>query len=139
MSKLSDFGERTLEQALELVGHAGDGLRSAGHSLREHIPSRASAAARAGLALGAVKTGARATGKFAKRNPVLVGTAAAAAAVVALAGYAVYRKYKQRQAGAPIEGSARRLEPAATRGNAGTRRVRSAARARVPAGDTSED
>lgn len=137
MSKLSDFGERTLEQALELVGHAGDGLRSAGHSLREHIPSRASAAARAGLALGAVKTGARATGKFAKRNPVLVGTAAAA--VVALAGYAVYRKYKQRQASAPIEGSARRLEPAATRGNAGTRRVRSAARARVPAGDTSED
>lgn len=121
MSKFSDISDRALETALDLVHQAGDGLRSAGSSVRDLVPSgrKASSFLKSSAALGAVRTGGKAAGSFVKRNPVAVG--AVAAVGVGLIGYAVYRKYKQKQDAAAIEGSARRLEPATTRGNAGVR------------------
>lgn len=121
MSKFSDISDRALETALDLVHQAGDGLRHAGSSARDLLPSRNSKAAKlfkSSAALGAVRTGGKVAGTFVKRNPVAVG--AAAAVGVGLIGYAVYRKYKEKQ-GQPLNGSARRLEPATTRGNAGVR------------------
>ncbi len=122
MSKFTDISDRALETALDLVHQAGDGLRSAGSSVRDLVPSGRSKARtlfRNSAALGAVRTGGKVATTFVKRNPVAVG--AVAAVGVGLIGYAVFRKYKQKQAVAAIEGSARRLEPATTRGNAGTR------------------
>lgn len=130
MSKLTDISDRALETALDLVHQAGDGLRSAGSSVRDLVPSRRSRNRfiKNSAALGAVRTGGKAAGTFVKRNPVAVG--AAAAVGIGLIGYAVFRKYKQKQATAAIEGSARRLEPATTRGNAGVR-SRTARQSRV--------
>ncbi|MET1023508.1 MAG: hypothetical protein ABWX87_04290 [Pseudoxanthomonas sp.] len=122
MSKFTDISDRALETALDLVHQAGDGLRSAGSSVRDLVPSRRSTAGKLiknSAALGAVRTGGKVASTFVKRNPVALG--AAAAVGVGLIGYAVFRKYKQKQAGAAIDGSARRLEPATTRGNAGVR------------------
>jgi len=122
MSKFTDIGDRALATALDLVQQAGDGLRNAGGSVRDLVPSRRSKTSRYikhSAALGAVRTGSKVATTFVKRNPVAFG--AAAAVGVGLIGYAVFRKYKQKQAAAAIEGSARRLEPATARGNAGIR------------------
>lgn len=121
MSKFTDISDRALETALELVHQAGDGLRNAGSSVRDLVPSRQSADRfiKHSAALGAVRTGGKVARTFVKRNPVAVG--AVAAVGIGLIGYAVLRKYRQKQAATPIEGSARRLEPATTRGNAGVR------------------
>jgi uncharacterized membrane protein YebE (DUF533 family) len=122
MSKFTDISDRALETALDLVHQAGSGLRSAGSSVRDLVPSRHSRTGRlikSSAALGAVRTGGKVATSFVKRNPVAIG--AAAAVGVGLIGYAVFRKYRQKQAAVAIDGSARRLEPATTRGNAGLR------------------
>ncbi|WCE05726.1 hypothetical protein [Pseudoxanthomonas sp. JBR18] len=124
MSKLSNISDRALETALDLVHQASGGLRSAGSSVRDMIPSRRSKTQkfiRNSAAIGAVRTGSKAAGTFVKRNPVAVS--AVAAVGVGLLGYAVFRRYKQKQAQA-IESTSRRLEPATTRGNAGVRAAR---------------
>ncbi len=120
MSRLTVITDRALERALEIAGNAGDGLRHAGSSLR-HAGPHAADWIKTGAAIGAVKSGGKAAGKFVKRNPAI--TVAAAVAGLGLIGYAVYRKRKQRQD--VIEGNVERLE--AHRSNANARR---AARAR---------
>jgi ElaB/YqjD/DUF883 family membrane-anchored ribosome-binding protein len=122
MSKFTDISDRALETALELVHQAGDGLRSAGSSVRDLVPSRRSTAGKflkSSAALGVARTGGKVATSFVKRNPVAVG--AAAAVGIGLIGYAVFRRYRQKQDMAAIDGSARRLQPATSRGNAGLR------------------
>ena len=91
MSKLTVITDR----ALEIVGHAGEVVKSAGSNLRQAAP-QAGQYLKTGAAIGAVKTGGRAAGRFARRNPAI--TAAAAVAGVSLLGYALYRRHKQKQA-----------------------------------------
>lgn len=130
MSRFTVITDRTLERALELAGSAGDSLRHAGSSLR-HVAPHAGEWLKTGAAIGAVKTGGRAAGKFARRNPAI--TVAAAVAGIGLIGYALYRKRKQRDQGV-IDGSAERLE--AHRGNANARHAARAGRRRVAATPT---
>ena len=75
MSKLTVITDRALERALELAHTAGDGLKSAGGSLRNADWIKT------GAAIGAVKTGGKAATKFVRRNPA-VAVAAAAVGVV---------------------------------------------------------
>jgi hypothetical protein len=56
MSRLTVITDRALERALDLAHTAGDGLKSAGGSLR-HLGPQASDWIKTGAALGAVKTG----------------------------------------------------------------------------------
>ena len=65
MSKLTVITDRALERALELAHTAGDGLKSAGGSLRNADWIKT------GAALGAVKTGGKVATKFARRNPAV--------------------------------------------------------------------
>jgi len=119
MSRLTVITDRALERALDLASSAGDGLRSAGSNLRHQVAPHAMDWIKAGAAIGAVKTGGRAAGKFARRNPAV--TIAAAAAGVGLIAYAIYRKQKKKaQLNGSIEGSAERLEQ---QGNANARRA----------------
>lgn len=122
MSKFTDISDRALETALELVHQAGDGLRSAGSSVRDLVPSRRSTAGKvlkSSAALSVARTGGKVATSFVKRNPVAVG--AVAAIGVGVIGYALFRRYRQKQDMAAIDGSARRLQPATSRGNAGLR------------------
>jgi uncharacterized membrane protein YebE (DUF533 family) len=106
MSRITDLSDRALEQALELIHQAGSGLRTAGHSIKD-AGSSAGHLLQTGAALGAVKTGTRVAGKFARRNPAAV--AAAAVAGAGLIAYAVYRKRKKEQEGT-IDGEVQRLQ-----------------------------
>ena len=117
MSKFTDLGDR----ALDLVNQAGSGLRHAGNSLKDAVPS-AGHLLQTGAALGAVKTGTRVATTFVRRNPVV---AVAAVAGLGLLAYAAYRKRKRDQAAAPIEGHAQRLEERRVDADA-RRRVRAA-------------
>jgi len=118
MSRLTVITDRALERAMDLASSAGDGLRHAGSNLRDHVAPQAMDWIKTGAALGAVKTGGKAATRFARRNPAV--TIVAAAAGVGLIAYALYRKKKQRQNGATLEGSAERLEQ---QGNANARRA----------------
>ena len=102
MSKLGNAQDR----ALELIGELGDGIRKA-------VPGSAMKWVETGAALGAVRTGTRIAGKFVRRNPVLAGAAIAGAGLLWLAAR---QRAKKQAAGAPIEGSATRVE--ARRGSA---------------------
>lgn len=126
MNKLTVITDRALERALEIASSAGDGLRSAGSSLR-HAAPHAGDWIKTGAAIGAVKTGGKAAGRFAKRNPAI--TVAAAAAGVGLIAYALYRKRKQGQRKILINGSAERLDG---RSNAEARRAARTARVITP-------
>ena len=103
MSKLTVITDRALERALELAHTAGDGLKSAGGSLRNADWIKT------GAALGAVKTGGKVATKFARRNPAV--TIAAAAVGVGLLGYALYRKQQKKKAanGHVVNGQAQRI------------------------------
>lgn len=118
MSRLTVITDRALERAMDLASSAGDGLRHAGSNLRDHAAPTAMDWIKTGAAIGAVKTGGRAAGKFARRNPAV--TIAAAAAGVGLIAYAIYRKKRKAQLNGSIEGSAERLEQ---QGNANARRA----------------
>lgn len=107
--------DRISDRALDLAGDVGDRLRHAipddvGQRLRGALPSRAGGGLlETGVALGAMRSGAKVAGSFARRHP------AALAATVAGAGllwYAAQRR-KKRQAGIQgntYEGSATRLD-----------------------------
>ena len=88
MSKFSDITGPALERAMELASHAGDSLKSGGSSAADWL--------KAGAAIGAMKTGGRAVGRVARRNPT--ATVAVAALGLGLIGYAVYRKNKRDNA-----------------------------------------
>lgn len=108
MSKLTVITDRALERALDLAHSAGDGLKTAGGSLR-HLGPQASDWIKTGAALGAVKTGGKVATKFARRNPAV--TIAAAAVGVGLLGYALYRKQQKKKAanGHVVNGQAQRI------------------------------
>ncbi|WP_147501293.1 hypothetical protein, partial [Acinetobacter baumannii] len=95
--------DRALERALELAHTAGDGLKSAGGSLRNADWIKT------GAAIGAVKTGGKAATKFVRRNPAVA--VAAAAVGVGLLGYALYRKQQKKKAanGHVVNGQAQRI------------------------------
>ena len=95
MSKLTIITDR----ALELVSQAGANLKQVGPGASKLLQT--------GAALGAVKTGGRAAVKFVRRNPVV---AVAAALGVGVLAYAAYRKRRQDESNAPIEGRSRRIE-----------------------------
>ncbi len=103
MSKLTVITDRALERALELAHTAGDGLKSAGGSLRNADWIKT------GAAIGAVKTGGKAATKFVRRNPAVA--VAAAAVGVGLLGYALYRKQQKKKAanGHVVNGQAQRI------------------------------
>ena len=96
MSKLGNAQDR----ALELIGELGDGIRKA-------VPGKAMQWVETGAALGAIRTGTRVAGKFVRRNPVLAGAAIAGAGLL---WFAARQRAKKQAAGAPIEGSATRVE-----------------------------
>lgn len=123
MSKLTIITDRALELAeqagagLRHAGRqAGSGLRQAGSGLR-HAGHGAEHWIKTGAALGAARAGTRAATSVVRRNPVAVAAAAAVVGAGVLA-YVLYRKRRQDQAHAPIDGEARRLRD---NGNAGTR------------------
>jgi len=113
--------ERFPERAMELASRVGDGIRDA-------VPGRAVKWVETGAALGALKSGTRVAGKFARRNPTLLVAAAAGAGLL---WYAARRRArKQDGAGnAAIEGSSRRIE---------ARRETSAARRRHAHADANQ-
>ncbi len=108
MSKLTVITDRALERALELAHTAGDGLKSAGGSLR-HFGPQASDWIKTGAAVGAVKTGSKVATKLVRRNPAVAITAAAVG--VGLLGYALYRKQQKKKAanGQVVDGQAKRI------------------------------
>jgi hypothetical protein len=109
MNRIESISGRALELASAMGSNVRDALPKAGHLLE------------AGAALGVLKTGARAAGTFARRNPAVV---AAAVAGAGLLWYAARRRAKRAEQGEEreaIEGSARRVE--AKRGS-GPRRTR---------------
>ena len=97
MSKFSDITGPALERAIELASHAGDSLKHGGSSAAEWL--------KAGAAIGALKTGGRAVGRVARRNPA--AAVAVAAVGLGLIGYAVYRKNKRDNAA--LEERSRRI------------------------------
>lgn len=114
MSKLTLITDRALELA-EQAGaglrhasrHAGSSLRHAGHQVR-HAGHGAEHWIKAGAALGAARTGTRVAASAVRRNPVAVAAAAAVVGAGVLA-YVMYRKRRQQQAHAPLDGQAYRV------------------------------
>ncbi|MCE7032366.1 hypothetical protein LY625_06980 [Lysobacter sp. GX 14042] len=105
--------DRISDRALDLAGDVGDRLRHAipddvGQRLRGALPSRAGGGLlETGVALGAMRSGAKVAGSFARRHP------AALAATVAGAGllwYAAQRRKKRQAGGTTYEGTATRLD-----------------------------
>ncbi len=89
---------------MHLAGQVGD-------SVRGHLPSERANWLRAGMALGAAKTGSRVAGSFVRRNPAVLVAAVIGAGA---AWYAVHRYRQKQQAnggGEVFEGQARRIEP----------------------------
>jgi hypothetical protein len=86
-------------KAMDLVGQVGDSIRHA-------MPSKAGSLVKAGAALGATRTGLRAAGLVARRHPVALAAAAAAAGV---AWYAV-RRHQRKAEEAALTGRSRRIE-----------------------------
>ena len=113
--------ERFPERAMELASRVGDGIRDA-------VPDRAVKWVETGAALGALRSGTKVAGKFARRNPTLLVAAAAGAGLL---WYAARRRArKQDGAGnAAIESSSRRIE---------AKRETSAARRRHARADASQ-
>jgi len=116
MSKMTIITDR----ALELAGQAGAGLRHAGASLRG-AGSGAEQWIKTGAALGAAKAGFNVARGTVRRHPVAIATAAAVVGAGVLA-YVLYRKRREQQLQAPIDGEARRV---------GTRQGNAAARTRA--------
>lgn len=101
--------EQAAHSAQQWAGNAQEWAGSIGQSLRR---TDAAKWLEAGLKIGALRTGAKVVGGFARRNPVV---AVATVAGVGLVWYAARRQARQRQAiesgGAEaIEGKSRRIE-----------------------------
>jgi hypothetical protein len=134
MARLSQWND----QALRLAGQVGDTLKDVvpdralrlagqvGDTLKDAVPDRALRWVETGAALGALRTGSRTAGKFARRHPVALVATAVGAGVV---WYALRQRAKRKADDATqdehaedvIEGRARRVE---------ARRVRSGTRSR---------
>jgi ElaB/YqjD/DUF883 family membrane-anchored ribosome-binding protein len=117
MSRLTIITDRALELASQ-----------AGSSLKQVVPST-DKLLQTGVALGAVKTGAKVARGFVRRNPAV---AIAAAAGVGLLAFLAYHKRRQDAAHAPIEGKSRRVEARKSNGT-GTTTGRTAASKRTAA------
>ena len=113
MSKLGTAQDR----ALELIGELGTGIRKA-------VPGKAMQWVETGAALGAMRTGTKIAGTFVRRNPVLAGVAIAGAGLL---WFAARQRAKKQAVGAPIEGSATRVEAKRGNGAPRARRQRAAA------------
>lgn len=96
MSRLDSFSGKMMD----LVGQVGDNLRTT-------IPDGASNWIKTGAALGVARTGTRAVGALARRNPAALVAAAVAGGV---AWYLVHRHRKQQLEQGVYEGKARRVE-----------------------------
>ena len=94
--------ERFPERAMELASRVGDGIRDA-------VPDRAVKWVETGAALGALRSGTRVAGKFARRNPTLLVAAAAGAGLL---WYAARRRARKHDGvgNEAIEGRSRRIE-----------------------------
>ena len=103
--------DRFPERAMELASRVGDGIRDA-------VPDRAVKWVETGAALGALKSGTRVAGKFARRNPTLLIAAAAGAGLL---WYAARRRARSKDGAGndAVQGKSRRIEarrePAAAR------------------------
>src|SRR5690606_27263218 len=71
MTRLETIPHRAMDLASNAVG-----------SLRQHMPSRAGTLLQTGMTLGALKTGARVAGKFARRNPAILAATVAGAGIL---------------------------------------------------------
>ncbi|GAB3338975.1 hypothetical protein [Marilutibacter aestuarii] len=120
-----------VEHARHAAGRAADSAQAWAGSVGKSL-QRTDAAKwlEAGLKIGALRTGARVVGGFARRNPVV---AVATVAGAGLLWYAARRKMRERQAlahgdGEAIEGQARRVEArkAKAKSGRGSTRGRSA-------------
>jgi ElaB/YqjD/DUF883 family membrane-anchored ribosome-binding protein len=118
MSRLTIITDRALELASQ-----------AGSSLKQVVPST-DKLLQTGVALGAVKTGAKVARGFVRRNPAV---AIAAAAGVGLLAFLAYHKRRQDAAHAPIEGKSRRVDARKSNGTGTTTGSRTAASKRTAA------
>lgn len=121
--------DRISDRALDFAGDVGDRIRHAipddmGNRLRGALPSRAGGLLETGVALGAMRTGAKAAGGFARRHPAVL---AATVAGAGLLWYAAQRRKKQQaRNGHTYEGSARRLDGEGNASREGAPHVRQA-------------
>lgn len=126
MARLSQWND----QALRLAEQVGDTIKDVvpdralrladqvGTTLKDVVPGNALRWVETGAALGALRTGSRTAGKFARRHPVALVAAAAGAGML---WYALRQRAKRRanadwqdehaeDTGATIEGRTRRIE-----------------------------
>ena len=116
MGKFDDIASRAAGMASGM-GHKAAGIASGmgqrashlGGNLKGKLPDAAIKWVETGAALAAVRSGSRVATRFVRRNPALVVAAAAGAGLL---WYASQRHAKKKAAEAPIEGEARRIEPA---------------------------
>lgn len=127
--RISDRATVLSDRAMGFAGDVGDRLRHAipddmGQRLRGAIPSRAGGLLETGVALGAMRTGAKVAGGFARRHPAAL---AAAVAGAGLLWYAAHRRKQQAHApGNTYAGSARRLDGNGNASSEGSPHVRQA-------------
>ncbi|MGY0633500.1 hypothetical protein [Luteimonas sp. A478] len=90
------------DKAMQLAGQLGDGIRN--------VPDHAQKWFKAGVAVGAARTGGKVLSRTTRRHPVMTATAAATA-MAAAAGLLVYA-YRRRKAqeGRSIDGQSKRVE-----------------------------
>lgn len=91
------------DKAARLVSQIGKTVKGI---VPDGLSSRALNLVETGAVIGAVKTGTRYAGKFARRNPALLVAAAAGAGLL---WYAANRRAKQSRNG-PIESTSRRVD-----------------------------
>src|SRR5690606_41366380 len=92
--------------------------------LRGALPTRAGGLLEPGVALGAMRTGVKAAGGFARRHPAML---AATVAGAGLLWYAAQRRKKQQaRNGYTFDGSARRLDGEGNASREGAPHVRQA-------------
>ncbi len=91
------------DKAAKLIGQIGHTVKGI---VPDGLPSRALRLVETGAVIGAVKTGTRYAGKFARRNPALLVAAAAGAGLL---WYAASRRARQAQNG-PIDSTSKRVD-----------------------------
>ncbi len=131
---ISDAVDHAREAAGRAASSAQDWAGSVGKNLRR---TDAAKWLEAGLKIGALRTGAKVVGGFARRNPVV---AVATVAGAGLIWYAARRRMHQQRAledgsGEPIEGQARRVEARKGKGGGRNTTRRSRAEAVTPSAE----
>lgn len=107
--------DRISDRALDFAGDVGDRIRHAipddmGQRIRGALPSRAGGLLETGVALGAMRTGAKAAGGFARRHPAVLAATVAGAGLLWYASHRRRKQQAQARSGQVHEGSARRLD-----------------------------